>query len=156
MSQARILKWVAFPTPGDLPNPGIEPASLSLLHWQVGSLLLVPPGKPIVMVTRNYFLTAFSSLRLPILMEVCPLIFPGCLVPELQMQNWEHTFWVSLLPFLTTSRMFLTRNRLTFPESPSLWWVEKMFAKMHMVSQPHRCFLFKDVFFDRCLGMLST
>ena len=23
--QARILEWVAFPSPGDLPNPGIEP-----------------------------------------------------------------------------------------------------------------------------------
>ena len=25
--QARILKWVAFPPPGDLPNPGNEPTS---------------------------------------------------------------------------------------------------------------------------------
>ena len=25
--QARILEWVAFPPPGDLPDPGIEPAS---------------------------------------------------------------------------------------------------------------------------------
>ena len=25
--QARILQWVAFPSPGDLPNPGIEPGS---------------------------------------------------------------------------------------------------------------------------------
>ena len=34
-------------TPGDLPDPGIEPASLrSHLHWLVGSLPLVPLGKP--------------------------------------------------------------------------------------------------------------
>ena len=26
--QARILEWVALPFPGDLPNPGMEPASL--------------------------------------------------------------------------------------------------------------------------------
>ena len=26
--QARILEWVAFPLPGDLPDPGIEPVSL--------------------------------------------------------------------------------------------------------------------------------
>ena len=26
--RVRILKWVALPTPGDLPNPGIEPKSL--------------------------------------------------------------------------------------------------------------------------------
>ena len=25
--QARILDWVAFPPPGDLPDPGIEPGS---------------------------------------------------------------------------------------------------------------------------------
>ena len=28
--QARILEWVAFPCPGDLPNPGIEPRSPAL------------------------------------------------------------------------------------------------------------------------------
>ena len=28
-----------------LPNAGIKPASLDLLHWQVGSLPLAPPGK---------------------------------------------------------------------------------------------------------------
>ena len=28
-----------------LPDPGIDPASLCLLHCQVGSLPLVPPGK---------------------------------------------------------------------------------------------------------------
>ena len=27
--QARILEWLPLPTPGDLPNPGIEPASLA-------------------------------------------------------------------------------------------------------------------------------
>ena len=26
--QARILEWVAFPSPGGLPDPGIQPASL--------------------------------------------------------------------------------------------------------------------------------
>ena len=28
--QARILEWVAVPSPGDLPNPGIEPKSPAL------------------------------------------------------------------------------------------------------------------------------
>ena len=27
--QARILEWVAMPSPGHLPNPGIEPVSLT-------------------------------------------------------------------------------------------------------------------------------
>ena len=26
--QTRILEWIACPSPGDLPDPGIEPASL--------------------------------------------------------------------------------------------------------------------------------
>ena len=36
-----------FPSPGDLLDPGIKPGSLtSLLHWQVGSLMLTPSGNP--------------------------------------------------------------------------------------------------------------
>ena len=40
--------WGGFPCPppGDLPNPGIKPNLLCLLHWQAGSLPLIPPGKP--------------------------------------------------------------------------------------------------------------
>ena len=34
-----------LPPAGDLPNPGTEPASLCLLHWQAHSLLPAPPGK---------------------------------------------------------------------------------------------------------------
>ena len=41
--QAIILEWVAFPSPGDLPAPGIEPASPAL---QADSLLSDLPGKP--------------------------------------------------------------------------------------------------------------
>ena len=35
-----------FPFPGDLSDSGSNPRLLSLLHWQAGSLPLVPPGKP--------------------------------------------------------------------------------------------------------------
>ena len=41
--QARILEWVAFLSPGDLPNPGIEPRSPVL---QADSLPAEPQGKP--------------------------------------------------------------------------------------------------------------
>ena len=41
--QARILEWVAFTSPGDLPNPGIEPRSSTL---QVDSLSPEPQEKP--------------------------------------------------------------------------------------------------------------
>ena len=33
-SQARVLEWVAFPSPGDLPNPGPNPHPL---YWQAAS-----------------------------------------------------------------------------------------------------------------------
>ena len=40
--------WSRLPvlSPGDLPNPGTDPSLLHLLHWQVGSLPLLPPRKP--------------------------------------------------------------------------------------------------------------
>ena len=41
--QARKLEWVAFPSPGDFPNPGIEPRSPA---WQADSLPAEPYGKP--------------------------------------------------------------------------------------------------------------
>ena len=41
--QARILEWVAFSSPGDLPNPGIEPRSPTL---QEDSLPAELQGKP--------------------------------------------------------------------------------------------------------------
>ena len=41
--QAIILEWVAFPSPGDLPNPRTEPQSPTL---QADSLPAEPPGKP--------------------------------------------------------------------------------------------------------------
>ena len=43
ISQARILEWVPFPSPGDLPDPGIEPMSLSLA---ARFFTAEPPGKP--------------------------------------------------------------------------------------------------------------
>ena len=41
--QARILEWVPFSSPGDVPNPETEFASPAL---QADSLLSEPPGKP--------------------------------------------------------------------------------------------------------------
>ena len=51
--QARILEWVAFPSPGDIPNPGIEPRSLTL---QADYLPAGPQGSPkLEMVEYNFF-----------------------------------------------------------------------------------------------------
>ena len=44
--QARILEWVAFPTPRDLPKPGTEPSPTVSPALAGVSLPAVPPGKP--------------------------------------------------------------------------------------------------------------
>ena len=41
--RARILEWLAFPSPGDLPSLGIEPRSPAV---QADSLPFEPPGEP--------------------------------------------------------------------------------------------------------------
>ena len=62
--QARILEWVAFPSPGVLPNPGIEPRPPAL---QVDSLPTEPQGKPIVIISyiiwySNRFIILFTQI----------------------------------------------------------------------------------------------
>ena len=45
-SRQKYWSGLPCPSPGDLPH-GLNPRGLlPLLHWQVGSLPLVPPGKP--------------------------------------------------------------------------------------------------------------
>ena len=46
MGFSRQEHWsvLLFPLPGNLPNPGIKPMSLTSPHYQAGSLPLVPPG----------------------------------------------------------------------------------------------------------------
>ena len=53
-----------FPPPGALPNPRINPRLLCLLHWQAGSLLLAPPGKPPqCLESAHYYRWGQSDLR---------------------------------------------------------------------------------------------
>ena len=58
--QARIPEWVAFPSPGDLPDPGIEPVSPESPALQVDSLPAESLRKPIF--NHNSILFLFSSL----------------------------------------------------------------------------------------------
>jgi len=45
ISQARLLEWLLFPSPGDLPDPGIEPVDPTLA---CGFFTSEPPGKPLI------------------------------------------------------------------------------------------------------------
>ena len=59
--KARILKWVAFPSPRDLPSTGTEPGSPTL---QADSLLSEPPTKPVISIVSTI---QISVLRMSIL-----------------------------------------------------------------------------------------
>ena len=69
MGSSRQEYWsgLPFPSPGDPPDPGIEPVSFYLLHWQVDSLPQAPPGKltyVCVCVYINNWITLLSHLKL--------------------------------------------------------------------------------------------
>ena len=55
--QERLLELVPFPTPEDLPDPGLNPHLLCLLHRQADSLPLCRLGSP------NVSFTGCQSLR---------------------------------------------------------------------------------------------
>ena len=54
--QARILEWLPFPSPGDLPDPRITPGSPAL---QADSLPSEPPWKPWYLRTGPYLEIGF-------------------------------------------------------------------------------------------------
>ena len=49
-SRQEYWSGLPCPPPGDLPNPGIKPTFLTLLHWKVGSLPLMPQPDPSVRI----------------------------------------------------------------------------------------------------------
>ena len=65
MEFSRQEYWTGLPCPppGYLPDPGIELASVMSLHWQVGSLPLVPPGKPLLSTSSNLNLEPLLGLH---------------------------------------------------------------------------------------------
>ena len=48
--QERTQEWVAMPTPSRSSRPSDYIISLPCLQWQVGSLPLAPPGKPLYLL----------------------------------------------------------------------------------------------------------
>ena len=54
-SRQKYWSGLPCPPPGDLPKPGIEPASLGLLPWKAGSLPLAPPVADCLKLLMSYF-----------------------------------------------------------------------------------------------------
>ena len=67
ISQARILEWVAMPSPGDLPNPGIQPrspASQANSSWSETPGKLTNTGVVCHFLLQGIFLTQGLTLHL--------------------------------------------------------------------------------------------
>ena len=67
ISQARLLEWLPFPSPGDLSNSGIKPASPALA---AGFLTTEPSGKPSVTVSPLY--NCFGKREQPVGVSLYP------------------------------------------------------------------------------------
>ena len=63
ISQARIWSGLPFPSPGDLPDPGIEPKSPTL---QADSLPSEPAGKPHELHAQSIILKQYTMIKLPL------------------------------------------------------------------------------------------
>ena len=118
-SRQECWSGLPCPPPGDLPNAGINPCLLCLLHWQVGSLQLVLPGKPQVMAGR-------ANKVMIIGWEVCK---------QKLMATSDHclfllNFWKSSTVIFFYSYMsFRQKSDLLWPEPWSSWhrWRESLF-----------------------------
>ena len=77
--QARILKWVPFPSPGDLPDPGIEPGSPALIQ-----ILYIWATRKRIGIYKMYYIQVWlgpevkQPLSLPLFHSV--LTLPSCIL----------------------------------------------------------------------------
>ena len=90
--QARILEWVLCPPQGDLPTQGLNPYLLCLLHWQVGSLPLGPPGK---------LYTSCPSTSLLSFLQITPILWQP-LFPSRVSKQMHHSNFCALERFLSS------------------------------------------------------
>ena len=62
-SRQEYWSGLPFPPAGDLTNPGLNPSLLHLLHWQVGSLPLAPPWKPLAIYKQQQTIKQYGHCR---------------------------------------------------------------------------------------------
>ena len=69
--QARVLEWVAMPSPGDLPDPGIEPGSTIVIMLYIRSSDPVHLGTEIctLLPTSPYFPISTQTLATSFLLS---------------------------------------------------------------------------------------
>ena len=62
--QARILEWVAIASPGDLPDPGMEPESL--MYWPQVTAKTTSPGLAVLCQCPAWFHQQWSGVMWPL------------------------------------------------------------------------------------------
>ena len=122
--QARNLEWVACPPLGDLPYSGIQPKSLMFLACRVGSLLLVPPGKPTWTLLLPFSRSVVSDSLWPHGLQhsrlACPSPSPRACSNSSPLSQWCH-------PLISSSVVPFSFCLQSFPASGS-FPVSQLFA----------------------------
>ena len=79
--------------PRDLPDPGIEPASLTSPAWQAGSLLLAPRGSPNRMDAFPLFHVILHGLFQVPCFHISLQLLPGTPLPLSSSGKCSHSLW---------------------------------------------------------------
>ena len=98
-SRQEYWSGLPCPTPGNLPDPRIEPSLLCLLHWQVGSLILAPSWVSVQfshsVVSDSLWPHELEHARPP-----CPSQTPGVHPNSCPLSRWCHpAISPSVIPF---------------------------------------------------------
>ena len=75
-SRQEYWSGLPFPSPGDLPDPGIEPRSPA---FQADALTSEPPGKPLRILCKHQEISTYPALREHLLLLWRGLVFSGSL-----------------------------------------------------------------------------
>ena len=103
-----------FPSPGHLPDPGIDPGidpHLSfLLHWQRNSLLLYHLGSPLIVMynlIRSFNIFLFTSWSINILIcKISLMIVPIVRIAQMLKLMLRQYYVKHLAKYLTQSKIF--------------------------------------------------
>ena len=95
--QIRILEWIPFPSPVDLPNLGTEPANPSLLQETGEFFIPEPPWKPIGSFGKESACQAGASGNESLIPRQCYMLLDnlGARLPVFDPSPHSPTFFIS-------------------------------------------------------------
>ena len=122
-SRQEYWSMLPCPPPGNLSNQEFNLLLFFLLHWQVGSLLLVPPGKPSCSVMSDSLRThGLQHTRLP-----CPSPTPKAYSNSCPLSWWSNHLILChpllLLPSIFSSIRVFSNESVLHIRWPKYWSV---------------------------------